>query len=165
MEKMRDAEHRRTSKINARKTINNKMEKIRETAGGVIVNVKGDILLVRQKGSEVFWTFPKGGIEKGMEETAFNAAEREIWEESGIEKKDLEFVADLGNYQRLEMDRKNVTQKIFMFLFKTRKMELEIPPEFQNEIAEARWVKKDEVANVLSAPKDKEFFSKIAEKI
>jgi len=133
----------------------------RETAGGVVMNESGDILLVQQKGKG-FWTFPKGGIDKKTEETALSAAKREIWEESGIEEKDLEQIEDfVETYDRPDTEKENVMQIISMFVFKTKKIGLNIPPEFQSEIGEARWVKRDEVANLLAAPKDKEFFLRL----
>ncbi len=59
-----------------------------ETAGGVVV-VDGFVLVVNRCG--IFWSLPKGRIEKGEE--PLEAAKREIFEESGI--KDLRFVKDL----------------------------------------------------------------------
>jgi 8-oxo-dGTP pyrophosphatase MutT (NUDIX family) len=58
--------------------------------GAVIFKMKGEeplFLLVKSKRSER-WGFPKGHIEEG--ETGIGAAEREIFEETGI--KDLRFV-------------------------------------------------------------------------
>lgn len=172
---MRNAEHGRASKINARKKIKNMAEIeqqkspeadvkkiIRLTAGGVIMNIDGDILLVHQKSGS--WVFPKGGIEKG--ENPLVAAKREILEETGIEEKDLEQLADSEIfYDRPDSENQSVLQKISMFLFATEKMEVKPVPECQHEIAEARWVKKEEVANLLTAPKDKDFFLKILEGI
>ena len=133
-----------------------------KSAGGVVVNAKGEILVVSQKGNS--WSLPKGIIEDG--EDAFSAAKREIYEESGINE--LELISDFGSYSRFKISKdgkgedSSVLKTIFMFHFKTVQMDLK-PIDKDNP--EARWVKKDEVANLLTHPKDKEFFLKIKDKI
>ena len=118
---------------------------IRKTAGGIVVNIRGDILVVspnRGSKKDNLWCFPKGKIEDGENEQA--AARREIGEESGVTQ--LELVRELGGYQRPDLDKENVVQEISMFLFRTGQAELNpVDPE---EIAEARWVTKDEVAGL-----------------
>src|SRR5256885_8335085 len=69
------------------------------TAGGVVVNAAGEILVVSQRGTS--WSLPKGHIDPG--EDALEAAKREIWEESGVSE--LELVRELGTYER--QDRKS----------------------------------------------------------
>lgn len=49
-------------------------------AGGVVLNPRGEVLLVRYRGG--VWTFPKGHIEAG--ETLEQTAEREVLEETGV---------------------------------------------------------------------------------
>ena len=51
-----------------------------ESAGGVVLNKKGEVLIVNQYGNS--WSLPKGHIEEGEE--ILEAAKREIYEESGI---------------------------------------------------------------------------------
>ena len=87
-------------------------EKIRLTAGGIILNADGDILLVRIKSGD--WLFPKGGIEDG--EDPLTAAKREIQEETGIEDKDLEHDEDFkGVYERPNLEEGGIPQRISMF--------------------------------------------------
>ena len=50
-----------------------------QSAGGVVLNKKGEVLVVSQRGTS--WSLPKGHIDKG--EDALGAAKREIYEESG----------------------------------------------------------------------------------
>ena len=64
------------------------------SAGGVVLNSHGQILLVSQEGFA--WTLPKGHIEAN--ESIIEAAKREIYEKSGLTQ--LEFVRDLGFYER-----------------------------------------------------------------
>jgi ADP-ribose pyrophosphatase YjhB (NUDIX family) len=49
------------------------------SAGGVVVNRKGEVALIRQGKS---WTFPKGRLEAG--EAIHQAARREVREETGL---------------------------------------------------------------------------------
>ena len=125
-----------------------------KSAGGVVINNDGEILVVNQRGTS--WSLPKGHIEEG--EDARTAAEREIYEESGVQA--LDFVKELGSYQRHKIgkyggDDLSELKTITMFLFKAdEKLLKPIDPENP----EARWVEKNTVATLLTHTKDKEFF-------
>lgn len=125
-----------------------------ETAGGVVINKEGKILVVSQRGTS--WSLPKGHIEPG--EDALKASKREIEEESGLT--DLIFIKELGRYERYMIGKDNGEDKselksIHLFLYRTEQMEL-APKDPDNP--EARWVDRNEVADLLTHPKDKEFF-------
>ena len=135
---------------------------MRETiaAGGVVL--RGDlVLVVSQWGTS--WSLPKGHPKEG--ETRLEAARREILEESGI--KELELVKELGNYKRFAIDEnakedKNELKTIFFYLFSTKQAILNPTDPMTPE---AKWVHKDEVADVLSHPKDKEFFLSVSDEL
>ena len=137
---------------------------IKETlsAGGLVINQDGLILVVNQKGDS--WSLPKGHIDAG--ETELEAAKREIYEESGITQ--LELVKKFEPYSRYRIgkggigDDKSEMKKIIIFLFKT--MENALSP-IDPENPEARWVSKEQVAELLTHPKDKEFFTSIMSEI
>ena len=127
------------------------------TAGGVVLNHENDVLLVSQHGTS--WSLPKGHIDPGEEK--LEAAIREIYEESGIT--DLEMIKELGEYQRYRIgvdaeEDESELKTIYMFLFKTNQFELK-PVDPENP--EARWIKKEKVADLLTHHKDKEFFLSI----
>ena len=85
----------------------------RETAGGIVLNVNGEVLLVLQKNGS--WTFPKGGVDVEDKEESLAAAKREIFEETGLAGKDLEQVGGFEViYERPEMGREDVIQRIAM---------------------------------------------------
>ncbi len=131
------------------------------SAGAVIINQRGLVLVVNQKGTS--WSLPKGHIEDG--EDAKTAAIREIEEESGLTQ--LEFIADLGSYQRHRIgkaggDDTSELKTITMFLCRTSETKLN-PLDPENP--EARWVRPDEVATLLTHPKDQEFFRGVLPKI
>ena len=128
-----------------------------QSAGGVVLNEKGEVLVVNQRGNS--WSLPKGHVDPG--EDLLSAARREILEESGIA--DLEFVRDLGGFERHRIglhggDDLSELKEIRIFLFRTNQRELN-PTDPDNP--EARWVKKEDVAELLTHRKDREFFLKI----
>jgi ADP-ribose pyrophosphatase YjhB (NUDIX family) len=123
------------------------------SAGGVVLNKEGKVLVVSQHGTS--WSLPKGHLDPG--EDAITAAKREIYEESGI--KQLELIRELGTYQRHRISKEGnddpaELKTITMFLFTTNQDTLK-PIDPENP--EARWVAKAEVAVLLTHPKDKEF--------
>jgi len=124
------------------------------SAGGVVTNGEGRVLVVSQHGTS--WSLPKGHIDPG--EDALVAAKREIYEESGV--RDLEFVRQLGTYERHKIgvdggDDPSELKVITMFLFRTSETLLR-PVDPDNP--EAKWVEKEKVAGLLTHQKDKEFF-------
>ena len=132
-----------------------------ETAGGVVLNKEGLVLVVNQNNNS--WSLPKGHIDEG--EDKLQAAIREIYEESGINE--LELVKELGSYERYRIaldggDDKSELKVIYMFLFKTNQRVLK-PIDPSNP--EAMWVKKEKVAELLTHKKDKEFFLGITHEI
>ena len=131
------------------------------TAGGVVINKDGLVLVVSQNGNS--WSLPKGHIDEG--ENKLQAAIREIYEESGINE--LELIKELGSYERYRIgldggEDKSELKKIFMFSFKTSQNILK-PIDPSNP--EARWVKKEIVAELLTHKKDKEFFLSVVSEV
>lgn len=131
------------------------------SAGGVVLNSKGEVLVVSQRG--VSWSLPKGHIEVGEEVLA--AAKREIYEESGVA--DLELVKELGTYQRNRIskdgdDDVSELKNITLFLFTTAQTAIK-PVDPDNP--EARWVHADVVAELLTHQADKDFFLRIKKEI
>lgn len=127
------------------------------SAGGVVLNPHGQVLVVNQNGNS--WSLPKGHIDPG--EDAAEAAIREIKEESGISE--LEYVKDLGDYERHQIgldgnDNPDELKNIRMFLYRSGLQELK-PEDPHNP--EARWVEPGKVTDLLTHPKDKEFFLRI----
>jgi ADP-ribose pyrophosphatase YjhB (NUDIX family) len=127
-------------------------------AGGVVINEFDEIIVVSQKGKIKTWSLPKGHVEEG--ETELETATREIYEESGV--KDLELIKPLGTYERYSMDNETELKMRTFFLFKTLKQELN---PIDKENPEAIWVHKDKVDEILTHPKDKEFFLSVLTKI
>ena len=131
--------------------------KTTESGGGVVVGPDGRILVVNQNGNS--WSLPKGHIDPG--EDAFTAAKREIYEEAGVVE--LHYIRSLGSYERFRIGRhgsedRSAWKKITMFLFQTTQVALH-PQDSENP--EVRWVPREHVADLLTHPKDKEFFLRV----
>ncbi len=129
-----------------------------EAAGGVVLNARGDIALV-VSGTASFWGFPKGHIDEG--EDALSAGKREVEDDTGL--KNLTLVKACGSYGRHKStddggDDTSEWKTIRMFLFRTADVEL-APKDPWNP--EARWVPPAEVEDLLTHPKDKEFWRSI----
>jgi 8-oxo-dGTP pyrophosphatase MutT (NUDIX family) len=125
-----------------------------QSAGGVVTNDEGKVLVVNQHGTS--WSLPKGHIDAG--ESALAAARREIYEESGI--RDLEMVRELGTYERYKIgvdggDDRSELKVITMFLFRTSEKVLR---PMDPDHPEACWVERTEVALLLTHERDKQFF-------
>ncbi len=127
-----------------------------QSAGGVVINKDGKVLVVQQQMNT--WSLPKGHVDPG--ENILKTAKREIYEESGI--KQLNFVRKLGTYRRETLQNIDELKTINFLLFTTEQMNLK-PVDPKNP--KALWVDKDKVADVLTHPKDKEFFLSIVGEI
>ena len=131
------------------------------SAGGVVLNKEGLVLVVSQNGNS--WSLPKGHIDEG--EDKLQAAIREIYEESGISE--LQLIKEFESYERYRIsldsgEDKSELKVIFMFLFKTNQ---EVLKPIDPANPEALWVKKEEVAKLLTHKKDKEFFLRVMDKV
>jgi len=74
----------------------------RVSVGAVVVDGQRRILVMRRKGTrEVAWQMPQGGIE--MDESPFDALYRELNEETGLERRDVEVVASTSDWLVYEL--------------------------------------------------------------
>lgn len=110
------------------------------------------ILIVKQTGHRLSYSLSKGHLEPGEEPLA--AATREIYEEGGISE--LKLIRTLGRYERPNLFNPNEMKTVFMFLFRTDQIELN--SQDPDKDAQPFWAKVDEVKNLLTHPKDKEFY-------
>lgn len=124
-------------------------------AGAFILNDKNQIAI----SNEHLWGFSRGGVEEG--EDPVEAAKRESLEEVGIPAENLHYIEKVGVYERFpggvtEDTPDPLMMEIHIFLFSTD-YKGELNPTDPN-VKEAIWVNIDEVGNILTNEKDKEFF-------
>lgn len=124
------------------------------SAGGVIINSKGQVAVVSQHGRS--WSLPKGHVESS--EDLLSAARREILEETGL--KDLTLLGDLGSYSRYKIakgggDDLSEFKTMHFFAFSTLEMQFS---GTDPDNPEALWMHPNAVVDLLTHPKDKSFY-------
>ena len=113
-----------------------------QAGGGLVQNENGKMLFIFRKGK---WDLPKGKIDKG--ETLEKGAKREVKEETGVKKLQLNGLAGVtyhvfkrnGNYQLKE------THWFHMTTTYTGKLK----PELQEDITKAKWKGPKKMAKAL----------------
>lgn len=132
-------------------------------AGGIVLGDSGTIAMVRRRGGDGAWLFPKGHIDEGEDDET--AARREVEEETGLTG--LEFIDDLGGYERFAIDadgsdNREELKEVHMYLFAA-------PPHAQLlptlEIEEARWVSLSQIISEIGNAKDKAWFTTVFERV
>lgn len=132
------------------------------SAGGVVVGPGNKVIVVNQNGDS--WSLPKGHLEPGEDEET--ALVREIQEESGVQ--DVHIIEKLGEYERGRIGMGGIGENtdqmkhISIYLCVTNQNDLQ-PIDPENP--EAKWVDIQDVADLLTHPKDKEFFQSITPKL
>ena len=126
-------------------------------AGGIVINRKQEVAIVNQNHDS--WSLPKGHIDTG--ESNLQTAKREIYEETGIV--DLKLIKYVGEYDRYRIaldggEDKSELKTIYIFLFHSNQQELK-PIDPNNP--EAKWIQYNKIQNLLTHPKDKEFYIKV----
>jgi ADP-ribose pyrophosphatase YjhB (NUDIX family) len=124
------------------------------SAGGVVVNKVGDILLVQEY--SLYWGLPRGHLEKN--ELALDAAIREIAEEAGLNS--LQLIRKLGSYERYRFDEegkeiRSELKHMTFFLFTALQEE---PRPQDHAITAAEWVRPQKVAERLTNEIDRKFY-------
>ena len=131
------------------------------SVGGVVVSKKGEILVVSQYGTS--WSLIKGTVERGEDDKT--TASREFKEEAGITN--VTFIRELGTYERYVIAKdgsedKSEWKTITIYLCKTPE-EILKPEDPENP--EAIWVNPNKVTELLTHPKDKEFYESVKQQV
>lgn len=118
--------------------------KMEFSAGGVIFNPEGKILMILVQDQSGNWTFPKGTIEKG--ETPERAALREVKEEVGL---NAEIVTELQKTDHWYIDKwskehAKVHKTVYWYLMKAAGD----PTPQKSEINDARWFETRELQTI-----------------
>ncbi|SNU01283.1 NUDIX domain-containing protein [Ruaniaceae bacterium KH17] len=126
------------------------------SAGGLIVDVvDGEAVTVviarRNRGGRLEWCLPKGHIEHG--ETPSETAEREVFEETGIEGRAIVHLATI-DYWFAAADRR-VHKLVHHYLLEALGGELTVLNDPDREAEEAAWVPLNTVATRLAYPNER----------
>ncbi|TKB49377.1 RNA pyrophosphohydrolase [Ferrimonas sediminicola] len=82
-------------------------EGYRANVGIIICNRQGQVLWARRYGQHS-WQFPQGGLDQG--ESAEQAMYRELFEEVGLQKKDVKILASSRSWLRYRLPKRLVRQ-------------------------------------------------------
>lgn len=130
------------------------------SAGGIVFNEKGQVLLIQnssmREGRTLYWGFPKGHIEG--KESSKEAALREVSEETGIEVEVLDKVGD-SKYV-FGKGEERVFKIVVIYLMRSRGGQLK---HQSSELLDARWVEPNEALKTLSFQNDKKLLEKSLE--
>lgn len=130
------------------------------SAGGVVVNGDDVLVIVPKRrdatGAKVL-ALPKGHIDG--DETAEQAATREVREEGGV---DAELLDDLGEvHYRYKRGGRLIDKRVRFFLFSYVSGS---PENHDHEISEARWMALAEAAKALTYPGEREMIDEALSK-
>ena len=121
------------------------MSKIIKTAGGVVVRGK-KMLFIKKNGR---WEFPKGRLKKGANRK--NTAVREICEETGLKKKDLNIIKPLiptHHHNKINGDIM-IKETVWFLIHYSGDMKKKLKPEKKEGITKCKWFTLDELVLIL----------------
>lgn len=126
------------------------------SAGGVVVKVTGGrayvaIIARRNRAGRLEWCLPKGHLEG--EETAPEAAVREVEEETGIASEVIRHIATIDYWFSGTNRRVHKVVHHYLLHFLGGRITVENDPD--QEAEEAAWIPIDEVAGMLAYPNER----------
>ena len=102
-------------------------------AGGIIKNEKNETLIIFRRG---YWDMPKGKVDKG--EKIINAAQREVWEETGVEIATVQEDAKLS-YHCYKLKGKDSIKETHWYHMTARDGQTKLKPQAAEGIEHAVW--------------------------
>jgi len=120
----------------------------RANVGIILSNQEGKVMWARRVGQDA-WQFPQGGI--GANEKPQDAMYRELWEETGLKKKDVDILTSTNSWLRYKLPkrliRKNseprcIGQKQIWFLLRllSSEQEFDLAASRKPEFDGWKWV-------------------------
>jgi len=124
----------------------------RAGVGAVIANRYGQVLACERTDARGSWQFPQGGLKK--DESPAQAVLREVREETGIRKRDLELLDAYPQPLAYELPpeywspKRGRGQALYWFLFRLRDADVPIDLEIAGEFCAWRWMGFEELTRV-----------------
>lgn len=120
----------------------------RANVGIILSNNQGSVLWARRMGQDA-WQFPQGGIDAHEDEE--QAMYRELWEEIGLQSKDVEIIASTNSWLRYKLPKRMVRrncqpvcigqkQKWFLLKLVGEEHRLNLETTSKPEFEEWKWV-------------------------
>ena len=119
-----------------------KLYKIIEAAGGLVKNKNDEVLFIFRRNK---WDLPKGKLEK--KEAPEIGAIREVEEECGIQNLMIKKLLEI-TYHTYNLNNKDILKRTFWYEM-THSGNENPTPQFEEEITEAKWLKKSDLSEVL----------------
>jgi len=114
-----------------------------QAAGGLVSNKNGEWLMIFRRNK---WDLPKGKLDKG--ETLEQCALREVEEETGLKNVTLQKPL-LTTYHTYHENGKFILKESYWYTMSITGTQ-KLVPQAEEQIAEARWVKKTETGELLN---------------
>lgn len=109
--------------------------------GGIVCNEQNELLLIHRRGK---WDLPKGKIEPGEEVST--GAIREVQEETGVSVAKITSVPTVTYHAYLHKG-KECLKETYWYPMQAQVGQFNLSPQTEEDIDEARWVKKNDLHN------------------
>lgn len=113
-----------------------------EAAGGLVLNEKGDVLMIFRRGS---WDLPKGKIDPG--ESVEAAAIREVEEETGLSQLEVKLKLQI-TYHTYKTDNEFIIKPTHWFKMLLKGSQ-SLVPQTEEDITQICWMGKEEVTSII----------------